>query len=155
MPYADPEKRRAVNREHYAANKWHYNPGREKCRAAAIKLKGRIVSTSMDRFVSPAEIQELCMTHDSCPTPAQVAWMFKRITQGIPGSAEGGVFLGRSPFCCAPQYGLKREIVEDVIARDRFLEQYPRLLKRKKQQPLVELLVLNLMLWRAKLYGKY
>lgn len=144
MPYADPAMQREASRRHYAHNKPGYNMGRERCRTAAIELKRTVLLASERRWVSPSEIRELCRTHECGPTDAQTTWMFRRITQGIPGSEVGGVFLGASPFAPKPAYGPKLERPTDQWARNEFLRRFPTLLKRRAHQPKVELLILEL-----------
>lgn len=153
MPYADPARQRECSRRHYANNKPGYNMTRERCRAAAIQLKRTVLITSEQRWVSPSEIRELCRTHECCPTEAQTTWMFRRITQGIPGSEVGGVFLSASPFAPKPAYGLKLERLQDQWARAEFLRRFPTLLKRRAHQPKVELLILELTIRSIAVYG--
>lgn len=153
MPYADPQRQRECSRRHYASNKPGYNMWRERCRAAAIELKRQVLASSEERWISPSEIRELCRNHPCKPTDTQLAWMFHRITQGIPGSDVGGVFLSASPFAPKPAYGPKLERIQDKWARDEFLRRFPTLLKRRAHQPKVELLILELTIRSIAFYG--
>jgi|JI9StandDraft_2_1071091.scaffolds.fasta_scaffold01831_11 hypothetical protein len=153
MPYADPQRQREASQRHYQMNPAEYNKSRARCRAAAIDLKQSIVRSSQGRWISPTEIRELCRTHPCKPTDAQVWRMFHRITQGIPGSAVGGVFLGASPFAPQPQFGFKRERPQDEWARQEFLRRLPAALKRRAHQPKVELLILELTIRSIAVYG--
>lgn len=152
MPYKNAEDQKAASRRHYLLNKNKYNPSRELYRDIGAGVKEWAYKESMLRWVSPDEIKmrcrELLLGHPQ--------WIidkaFARATNATPGMADGGIFLGSSPFMPPIGWTQPERFISNGNrwARAEFLKQLP---KRKTNTARAEVLILQLIAKRMIKYG--
>lgn len=153
MPCLDSNHQRELSRRHYLNNPETYNPSRLKANNAGREAREIVLLASYERWVSPAEIMEICVMQQKGLNLSEnhKAFVVDRCIRNLPGAMIGGVFMGVSPFDIKPTYGPRpTSSAGDVWARQEFLKALP---KARKSECGVELLILKLTLQRKMSYG--
>lgn len=112
MPYVSADASRQYALDHYAKNKAAYNPGRKLVRSMAKEARRRVSAQSMEAWVSPKRMGAICQSLPhwwQLQTALMRSAVYEGCVAGFPGSKEGGVFLGRSPFMPALKFGPKKD----------------------------------------------